>query len=349
MLKTHSLQITPELLRLIAELDEFKGGWNSIHTLTPERLSALRHVATIESIGSSTRIEGVTLTDKDVEALLGRLGTESFKSRDEQEVVGYAEVMETIFQNYQLIPLTENYLMQLHGMLLRHSHKDERHRGQYKTLNNHVEAFDSTGKSLGIIFQTATPFETPRRMEALLRWTRSVLEDNSLHPLLVVGVFTVIFLAIHPFQDGNGRLSRILTALLLLKAGYAYLPYSSLESVIERNKEAYYLALRRTQTSLEQDLPDWLPWLSFFLRALKTQKDHLQVKMAETQGWEGLPNDSVKILNYLLTHERINIQDAERLTQTPRATLKLRLKQLIESGLIIRHGKARGTWYALKH
>jgi Fic family protein len=349
MLKTHSLQITPELLRLIAEVDEFKGSWNSIHTLTPERLSALRHVAAIESIGSSTRIEGVTLTDKEVEILLGRLGTESFKSRDEQEVAGYAEVMETIFQNYQLIPLTENYLMQLHGMLLRHSHKDERHRGQYKTLNNHVEAFDSTGKSLGVIFQTATPFETPKRMDELLRWTSSVLEDKSLHPLLVVGIFTVVFLAIHPFQDGNGRLSRILTALLLLKAGYAYLPYSSLESVIERNKEAYYLALRRTQTSLEQESPDWLPWLSFFLRALKTQKDHLQVKMDETQGWEGLPSDSVKILNYLLTHERINIQDAEQLTQTPRATLKLRLNQLIESGLIIRHGKARGTWYALKH
>lgn len=347
-MKIHSLQITPELLRLIAELDEFKGGWNSIHALTPERLSALRHVATIESIGSSTRIEGVTLTDKEVEELLGRLGTESFKSRDEQEVAGYAEVMEAIFQNYELIPLTENYLMQLHSMLLRHSPKDERHRGQYKKLNNHVEAFDSTGKSLGVIFQTATPFETPRRMEALVRWTSSVLDDRSIHPLLAVGVFTVVFLAIHPFQDGNGRLSRILSTLLLLKAGYAYVPYSSLESVIERNKEAYYLALRRTQSSLEKDSPDWLPWLSFFLRSLKTQKDHLQVKMAESQGWEGLPSDSVKILNYLLTHERLTVQEAEQLTQTPRATLKLRFNQLIESELIVRHGKARGTWYVLK-
>ena len=347
-MKIHSLQITPELLRLIAELDEFKGGWNSIHALTPERLSALRHVATIESIGSSTRIEGVTLTDKEVEELLGRLGTESFKSRDEQEVSGYAEVMEAIFQNYELIPLTENYLMQLHSLLLRHSPKDERHRGQYKKLNNHVEAFDSMGKSLGVIFQTATPFETPRRMEELVRWTSSVLDDRSIHPLLAVGVFTVVFLAIHPFQDGNGRLSRILTTLLLLKSGYAYVPYSSLESVIERNKEAYYLALRRTQSSLEHDSPDWLPCLSFFLRSLKTQKDHLQVKMAESQGWEGLPSDSVKILNYLSTHERITVQEAEQLTQTPRATLKLRFKQLIESQLIARQGKARSTWYTLK-
>lgn len=347
-MKIHSLHITPELLKLIAEIDEFRGGWNSVHSLTPERLKALRQVATIESIGSSTRIEGVKLSDKEIEDLLGRIGTQSFTSRDEQEVVGYAEVMETIFENYALIPLSENYLMQLHGMLLRHSHKDERHRGQYKTLNNHVEAFDAQGNSLGIVFQTATPFETPRRMEALLRWTRDTLEDKAIHPLLTVGIFTVVFLAIHPFQDGNGRLSRILTTLLLLKAGYAYIPYSSLESVIERNKEGYYLALRRTQGTLEQDAPDWLPWLSFFLRALKAQKDHLVVKMTESQGWANLPADSVAILNHLFTHERMTIQEAEQLTKTPRATLKIRLNQLIENQLVSRQGKGRGTWYTLK-
>lgn len=348
-MKIHSLQITPEFLKLIAEIDEFRGGWNSVHLLTPERLKALKHVATIESIGSSTRIEGVKLTDKEIEALLGRIGTQSFKSRDEQEVAGYAEVMETLFESHELIPLTENYLMQLHSMLLRHSSKDERHRGQYKTLNNHVEAFDAQGNSLGIVFQTATPFETPRRMEELLRWTRDTLADKAIHPLLVVGIFTVVFLAIHPFQDGNGRISRILTTLLLLKAGYAYVPYSSLESVIERNKEGYYLALRRTQGTLEQDAPDWLPWLSFFLRALKAQKDHLMVKMAESQGWANLPVDSVTILNHLFTHERITIQEAEQLTKTPRATLKLRFNQLIENQLISRQGKGRGTWYVLKH
>lgn len=348
-MKTHSLHITPEMLKLIAEIDEFKGGWKAIHGMTPERLEALRRVATVESIGSSTRIEGAKLSDAEVESLLGRIGKQSFQTRDEQEVAGYAEAMETIFQSYSDIPLTENYLKQLHAILLRHSHKDERHRGQYKTLNNHVEAFDASGQSLGVIFRTATPFDTPREMQELVNWTRTTLEDHSLHPLLAVGVFNVVFLAIHPFQDGNGRLSRVLATLLLLRAGYSYVPYTSLESIIERNKESYYLALRRTQGTLDKDKPDWLPWLEFFLRSLKAQKDHLTAKMADNRGWESLPEDSVIILEYLKAHGRITMQKAEEITQTPRATLKLRINQLLENGYILRHGQGRGTWYTLKN
>lgn len=348
-MKTHSLIINAEMLTLIAEIDEFRGGWKAIHGLTPERLEALRRVATVESIGSSTRIEGAKLSDAEVEKLLGNIGKQSFQTRDEQEVAGYAEAMETIFHSHAEIPLTENYVRQLHAILLRHSHKDERHRGQYKTLNNHVEAFDAAGKSLGVIFKTATPFDTPREMQALVEWTRATLEDRSLHPLLTIGIFNVVLLAIHPFQDGNGRLSRVLDTLLLLRAGYSYMPFTSLESIIERNKDSYYLALRRTQGTLEQTNPDWLPWLLFFLRSLKAQKDHLAAKMADNRGWESLPADSVKILEYLTAQGRITMKQAEALTQTPRATLKLRMTQLLEDGFILRQGQGRGTWYTLSH
>ena len=244
--------------------------------VAPERLAALRRVATIESIGSSTRIEGARLSDREVEELLSRLDKTAFSSRDEEEVAGYAEVMDEVFQGYPNIPLTENHIKQLHGMLLRHTTKDQRHRGQYKTLPNNVEAFDADGNSIGVIFKTVTPFDTPFRMQELVSWTRATTpEDKSLHPLLVIGVFAVVFLQIHPFQDGNGRLSRVLTTLLVLKAGYSYVPYSSLESVIERNKDGYYLALRRTQGTLESDEPDWIPWLRFFLASLKAQKERL--------------------------------------------------------------------------
>lgn len=280
-LKTHSLQITPELLRLIAEIDEFKGAWRALQSLAPEKLESLRHVATIESIGSSTRIEGASLSDQEVEALLANLSQCSFATRDEQEVAGYAELADVIFGSCDDIQLTENYIKQLHAMLLQHSHKDERHRGRYKTVDNHVEAFDAEGKSLGVVFKTATPFETPLRMQEIILWTRESLDDNSLHSLLVIGVFAVVFLQIHPFQDGNGRLSRLLTTLLLLKSGYPYVRYSSLESIIERNKEGYYLALRRTQGTLEDDNPDWLPWIRFFLTSLKSQKDHLATKVKD--------------------------------------------------------------------
>ena len=217
-----SLKITNEILALIAEIDEFKGAWRMIGRIAPERLSSLRRVATIESIGSSTRIEGARLTDREVEQLLSNIEIKSFATRDEQEVGGYANAMENIFAHWAAIDLTENHVKQLHRDLLKHSAKDERHRGEYKTLPNHVEAFGPDGQSLGVVFETASPFDTPRLMSELIAWTRASLDEGEIHPLLVIAIFIVVFLEIHPFQDGNGRLSRILTTLLLLRAGYAY-------------------------------------------------------------------------------------------------------------------------------
>ena len=183
-----SLSITSEILTMVSELDEFKGAWSTISMLAPERLSNLRRVATIESVGSSTRIEGVKLTDREVEALLSKLEIKEFKNRDEQEVAGYANVMETIFNSWAAIELTENHIKQLHRDLLQYADKDQRHRGNYKTLNNHVEAFGPDGESLGVIFETATPFETPIKMANLVAWTRQTLEGKEHHPLLVISI-----------------------------------------------------------------------------------------------------------------------------------------------------------------
>ena len=160
MLRTDTLQITPEILNLIAQIDEFKGAWRALGTLAPDRLSALRRVATIESIGSSTRIEGSKLSNREVERLLSNLAIQSFKTRDEQEVAGYAELMNLVFSSWQDIPFSENHIKQLHQILLRHSEKDARHRGHYKTNSNSVAAFDENGKQIGIVFETATPFKT---------------------------------------------------------------------------------------------------------------------------------------------------------------------------------------------
>lgn len=341
-----TLRITPQVLSLIAEIDEFKGAWRAIGRVAPERLSRLRRVATIESIGSSTRIEGARLSDREVEQLLSNLSIATFASRDEEEVAGYAQVMETIFSAPDAIPLTENHIRQLHRDLLVHSRKDERHRGAYKAIDNHVEAFDADGKSLGVVFQTATPFETPRRMEELMAWMRAREEDRSLHPLLVIAVFVVVFLEIHPFQDGNGRLSRILTTLLLLRAGYAYVPFSSLESVIEQNKEGYYLALRRTQSSIRTAAPDWNPWIEFFLTALHRQKQRLEAKMEREQVLLGtLPELSVAILELVRDHGRVTVMEAARITGASRHTIKGHLKALTEQGHLVPHGAGRGAWY----
>ena len=346
MISVETLNIIPEFLALIAQIDEFKGAWKALGTLAPERLSALRRIATIESIGSSTRIEGSRLSDSEVEKLLSNLSVHSFASRDEQEVAGYAETMEQIFQPWEHIPLTENHVRQLHRDLLRHSDKDERHRGNYKTSPNNVVAFDAQGQQIGVVFETASPFDTPQLMAELIDWTNAALETKRLHPLLVIGIFTVTFLAIHPFQDGNGRLSRILTTLLLLRSGYAYTPYSSLESVIENSKEGYYLALRQTQTTIRTDVPNWQPWLLFFLRALHQQMKRLEKKVEQEHiVLAALPELSLQILEYARDHGRVTVKDMVILTGTSRNTLKEHFRKLVENRQLTMQGKGRGVWY----
>lgn len=346
MIKTESIQITPELLSLISEVDEFKGAWLALGTLAPDRLTALRRVATIESIGSSTRIEGSKLTDHEVEKLLGKLEIKKFETRDEQEVASYAEVMETIFRAWQDIPITENFIKQLHRDLLQFSDKDVRHRGEYKTLRNDVGAFDGHGNLVGVVFETATPFDTPRRMQELIAWFSEVKEVGRLHPLIITAIFIIVFLEIHPFQDGNGRLSRVLTTLLLLQFGYAYVPYASLESIIEGNKENYYLTLRQTQETLRSEAPYWHPWLLFFMRSMQQQKKRLSVKIEkERKAVAELSELAIQILDYVRDHGRVTTGDMVREHQASPNTLKATFRSLVEKGLLTRHGGGRSTWY----
>jgi Fic family protein len=343
-----TLRISTRVLQLVGTIDEFKGAWRAIGRIAPERLSALRRIATIESAASSTRIEGAKLTDREVGHLLSNLDLRSFTTRDEQEVAGYAEAMETVFAHWTELSLTENHIRQLHRDLLRHSTKDERHRGSYKTLRNDVAAFDVDGREIGIVFETAKPFDTPRMMSALIEWADDAFETQSQHPLVVIALFVVTFLAIHPFQDGNGRLSRVLTTLLLLKSGYAYVPYASLESVVESTKERYYLALRHTQGTIWTDAPDWIPWLEYFLGALDEQKTRLEKKIEREQLLLGdLPELSVKILELCKERGRVSVGEIERITGANRNTIKDHLVALTRNRHLERHGAGRGAWYSL--
>ena len=348
MIRADTIQITSEILGLIAKIDEFKGAWRALGTLAPDRLSALRRVATIESIGSSTRIEGSKLSDREVERLLSNLQIKTFTTRDEQEVAGYAEVMDMVFSSWQDITFTENHIKQLHRDLLVYSDKDARHRGNYKTSSNSVVAFDENGAQIGVVFETATPFDTPRLMTELVTWMQEERGSERLHPLLLIGLWVVVFLEIHPFQDGNGRLSRVLTTLLLLQAGYAYVPYSSLESVIEQNKEAYYIALRQTQGTIRSNVPNWQPWLLFFLRALAEQVRRLNKKVErEKLVLAPLPELSLQIVEFAREHGRVTMGDLIRLSGASRNTLKQHFRALVEKGHLNQHGSGRGVWYEL--
>ena len=349
MLRTDTLRITPEILSLIARIDEFKGAWRALGTLAPDRLSALRRVATIESIGSSTRIEGSKLSDREVERLLSNLEIKAFATRDEQEVAGYAELMELVFSSWQDIPFTESHIKQLHQILLRYSEKDAWHRGSYKTHANSVAAFDANGAPIGIVFQTATPFDTPRLMTELVAWVNEERAAARLHSLLIIALCIVMFLEIHPFQDGNGRLSRVLTTLLLLQAGYAYVPYSSLESVVEQNKEAYYLALRQTQGTIRTESPNWQPWLVFFLRSLAEQVRRLEKKVErEKIVLAALPELSLQVVELAREHGRVTMAEAIKLTGASRNTLKQHFRALVERRTLNQHGSGRGVWYDLR-
>ena len=257
--------ISPNIWRLLNEIDELKGQWIGGAKLNPQALGRLKRSVLITSAGASTRIEGSKMSDEDVERLMARISVKKFKDRDVQEVKGYIELLENVFDSWKHITFNESSFKHFHNELLKYATKDERHRGEYKKIENSVEMFDEDGKSLGVVFQTVPAYLTPKRMHELVDQTLTDLADSAIHPLVTIGKFSVEFLAIHPFQDGNGRLSRILINLLMLQAGYVYVPYVSHEKLVEDKKSDYYLALRRSQKTLGTEHENIAPWLEFFL------------------------------------------------------------------------------------
>ena len=335
-----------ELVRLVGELDHFRGTWRKMQEIRTERLLQLRQVTTIESTASSTRIEGVELTDAEVARVLDGIGSDSFRARDEEEVRGYAELLTLIYESHADIPLTENHIKQLHRTLLKHSSKDERHRGEYKRVSNDVvRKRDDVIEE--VVFKTATPFDTMQLMPQLVEATNAALEDHALHPLVVIARFVVDFLAIHPFQDGNGRLARALTTLLLLRAGYDYVSYASLERVIEENKPQYYMALRESQRAMREDASDFGAWLFFFLRALKAQQESLASKLQIEKSMLDLSGVQQTIADLIAKRVRITGPEiARELGLTDRAA-RYHLDVLRSRSLISAHGKKRGAYYTM--
>ncbi len=339
--------ITPEMLNKISELDVFKANWDSgAIKVRPDVLRAMRMVATIESVGSSNRIEGNKMTDAEIETLFKNVNKTSFKSRDEEEVAGYADLVDRILNDYSVIPLNENYIKQLHKILLSHSSKDIDHRGEYKTSSNRVAAFDANGHEIGSIFETATPFDTPRLMGELLDWTNLNLKERYLHPIVVIGVFIVHFLSIHPFKDGNGRMSRALTTMLMLQSGYSYMPYASMESIIEASKGMYYRALHDTQKTIWSDSVDYGPWLDFFITSLQKQKRHLESKLERASGTDtALSRNALNILGAFEVRAEWSSGELAQHLGMNIDTVKKILRNLTDNGHLVKHGNGRTTFY----
>ncbi len=336
------------MLRKIAAIDAFQSRWKIEQIDEQAFLKDLKKQTSIESTGSSTRIEGSTLTNEEIGTLLRNMKITQLKTRDEQEVAGYFEVLTLILDTFNDIPLSENYICQLHGLLLRHSDKDQRHRGTYKALSNQVVA-TSPGGTQRIIFNTTLPHLTPAAMQDLVHWTNEAFKADILHPLIIIAVFVYEFLSIHPFQDGNGRLSRLLTTLLLLRQGYDFILFSSFENLIEERKRDYYRVLMDGQQQRGQtEEPEVIDkWLVFFLDCLLTLTQRLDEKRQSFLNTKDYLNDRQKqVLAVFIKNSPAQLSNIiEHLPHIPRATLKRDLSILVERRLLTQVGNGRGVRY----
>jgi len=340
--------ISAEMITKIAKIDELKGRWITGAKLSPQILGRLKRSVLITSTGASTRIEGSNLSDEDVEKVMRGLNIQKFADRDKQEVKGYYELLQNIFDSWENLRFNESAIKHFHKELLKYSDKDQGHFGNYKFGENKVVAYDSEGKEIGVVFNPTLPHLTPKEMMELVESTNFLLKEKKYHPLLVIANFLLEFLKIHPFQDGNGRISRVLTNLLLLKSGYLYMPYISHEKIVEDNKPEYYMALRQGQKTLGLKNEDISPWLDFFLDIFLKQSRLAIDLLSEANIEKLLSENQLAILNYINESKEATVGEIVIHTGILRPTVKQSLKVLLKFKKIERFGLGRSTRYKIK-
>lgn len=340
---TLNLKIDWKLISILSKIDRFDAEWTSIEKKEGQSLKHLKAIATVRSVGASTRIEGSRMSNEEVDALLNDLTIEKLVDRDAQEVAGYFEVLDLISKSYEDIDITENGLKNLHNKLLKFSKKDEWHKGNYKQLSNSVEVTFPNGVKQ-IVFETTMPgIETEDAMRAMINW---FINDDTTHPLVKAALFCYEFVSIHPFQDGNGRMSRLLSSLLLLKFGYKWIQYVSFEHEIESRKVEYYQELRKCQAQRPNE--DVTAWVYFFLDALINIQNQLMSKL-NTQGLESnLSPKEKSILVFITDHPGTKSGEIATKLNIPNPTVKKILSDMVSNNLIEKFGIGPGTNYSLK-
>ena len=338
-------QIPAEIWSKITKIDELKGQWIAGAQLSPQVLGRLKRSVLITSTGASTRIEGAKLSDEDVERLMRGIDIQKFTNRDKQEVKGYYELLENVFNSWKSLKFNESTIKHFHKELLTHVEKDELHRGEYKKIENKVEMINAAGESIGVLFDTAPAYLTPKEMQELVEWTQESLAEKKYHPLLIVGGFLIEFLQIHPFQDGNGRLSRVLTNLLLLHEGYLYMPYVSHEKFVEDNKPEYYLALRQSQKTFKTDNETIIPWLDFFLTIFLKQSEAAINLLSKENIERLLTQKQLAVWNYLQKADSATPREISEQTKVAYPTVRQAIDKLMRFKKIERIGQGRSTSY----
>jgi len=339
--------LTPEIWSKLNEIDQLRGQWIAGAQLSPQVLGRLKRSTLITSTGASTRIEGAQLSDEDVEKLMRGLAIQKFTDRDKQEVQGYYDLLEKIFDSWKSVSFSESSIKHLHKELLKYVEKDDQHRGEYKKKENQVRMLNESGEVTDVVlFDTTPAYLTPKEMQEAVEWTQNALKERKYHPLLIVGGFLVEFLNIHPFEDGNGRLSRILTNLLLLKEGYFYMPYVSHEKLVEDNKPDYYVALRKSQrTFKDEGSGSIIPWLDFFLSIILEQSKRAVDLLSKENIEKLLSPKQLLVWQYLQTVEEAAPGNIAENVKIARPTVNQALDKLLKLKRIERIGLGRSTRY----
>jgi len=335
----------PHIVSFLTTIDEIRGVFRVGLRMTPQAITSLRKSVLVTSAGASTRIEGSKLSDDEVKKIMQGLSLSKFADRDSQEVQGYLEVLQNVFDSFQTLPLRESTIQSLHKELLKYSSKDDLHRGEYKQKENIVGIVDESGKVAKIMFETTPAWQTPKEMTELVEWTHEAFEKERFHPLLIIANFIVEFLKIHPFEDGNGRLSRVLTNLLLLRSGYPFVQYASHEQIVERRKDEYYLALRRSQETFNTESDTIVPWLNFFLGVVKEQATKSLELVNEDTHDDTLSPKQNEVWEYFSNVAEASPSEIAEATGILIPTVRKALERLVEVGKIKRVGRGRGTRY----
>lgn len=339
------LELEPHIVTLLGEIDGIRGEFKSGLRMTPQAITSLRRSTLITSAGSSTRIEGAKISDEEVEKIMRGLSVSKFSDRDSQEVQGYLETLQNVFDNYQSLPLRESTITSLHKELLKYSTKDDLHRGRYKRKENTVGVLGPDGKVAKILFETTPAFLAGKEMQELVDWTRESLQNSRFHSLLIVANFIVEFLKIHPFEDGNGRLSRVLSNLLLLRSNYQFTQYVSHEQIIERRKDEYYLALRKSQETFKTERESIAPWLNFFLSVVREQATKALSYLEEEKVEDILSPKQYEVWKCIGGMEEAGPSDIVKKTGIALATVRQALNRLVALSKLRRIGRGRGTRY----
>ena len=338
-----NLSVDWKLINLISTIDRFDSQWTAIERSEGQSLKHLKSIATVRSVGASNRIEGNRMTNEEIDVLLKNIDITKLTDRDSQEVIGYFDVLDLISESYENITVTENNIKTLHNSLMKYSTKDEWHKGDYKQHSNAVEATFVDG-TRQIVFQTTEAgFATEDAIKQLIDWYNS---ETEVHTLIKCAAFVYDFLSIHPFQDGNGRLSRLLSTLLLLKNGYKWIQYVSFEHEIESRKSEYYQALRTCQ--IQRPSEDITVWINFFLNAMRNIQTQLMRKLEQSGAKTQLSPREKAILTIIQNYPGIKSGEIAEKLAIPNPTVKRILSGLQSKGLIDKQGVGKATVYLSK-